>query len=426
MTSGGQHTNAIYGFASMLTNLLTSEKPTHVAAAFDVSRKTFRSERFPEYKANRASTPDEFRSQVSYLYELVSAFGIKHFAVEGFEADDVIATLAKAAEADGFEVLICTGDRDSFQLVNESTTVLYPKRGVTDLTRMTPDEVFSKYGLTPAQYPDFAALRGDPSDNLPSTPGVGEKTAAKWIVEYGSLEKLLASAQEIPGKVGESLRGNLDAIRLNHELTHLRSDMDLGNKTSDLVWDGILDSQLRGLLEKLEIKAMGERLKSLPGAAKDSGSNLKDIKSTSKSQTTNGAAVASKEVTPDELTKILVGHKSPIALDFYSADGVINEYSVALSESELYIVRSEVFGQWFTDSTIPKWVHGGKEIARKYPLKGIVFDTELAAYLINSGGRNLALSDLTERFLGTINDEIEESLFQSFDGLGAISRKILQ
>lgn len=421
MTSGGQHTNAIYGFASMLTNLLTSEKPTHVAAAFDVSRKTFRSERFPEYKANRASTPDEFRSQVSYLYELVSAFGIKRFAVEGFEADDVIATLAKAAEADGFEVLICTGDRDSFQLVNESTTVLYPKRGVTDLTRMTPDEVFAKYGLTPAQYPDFAALRGDPSDNLPSTPGVGEKTAAKWIVEYGSLEKLLASAQEIPGKVGESLRGNLDAIRLNHELTHLRSDMDLGNKTSDLVWDGILDIQLRGLLEKLEIKAMGERLKSLPGAAKVSGSNLKDIKSTSKSQTTNGAAVASKEVTPDELTKILVGHKSPIALDFYSADGVINEYSVALSESELYIVRSGVFGQWFTDSTIPKWVHGGKEIARKYPLKGIVFDTELAAYLINSGGRNLALSDLTERFLGTINDEIEESLFQSFDGLGAIS-----
>jgi DNA polymerase-1 len=195
----------------------------------------------------------------------------------------------------------------------------------------------------------------------------------------------------------------------------------LGNKTSDLVWDGILDSQLRGLLEKLEIKAMGERLKSLPGAAKDSGSNLKDIKSTSKSQTTNGAAVASKEVTPDELTKILVGHKSPIALDFSSADGVINEYSVALSESELYIVRSEVFGEWFSDSTIPKWVHGGKEIARKYPLKGIVFDTELAAYLINSGGRNLALSDLTERFLGTINGEAEESLFQSFDGLGAVA-----
>ena len=421
MTSGGQHTNAIYGFASMLTNLLTSEKPTHVAAAFDVSRKTFRSERFPEYKANRASTPDEFRSQVSYLYELVSAFGIKHFAVEGFEADDVIATLAKAAEKDGFEVLICTGDRDSFQLVNESTTVLYPKRGVTDLTRMTPDEVFAKYGLTPAQYPDFAALRGDPSDNLPSTPGVGEKTAAKWIVEYGSLENLLANAEKIPGKVGESLRGNLAAIRLNHELTHLRSDMDLGNQTSELLWAGILDGELRGLLEKLEIKAMGERLKSLPGASKVSDPVASAKSTTSKPATNNPSVLKAIELSSQDLAQLLVGRKTPIAIDFSVTDGGVNEYSVAFAEDELYLVRSNEFGNWFSDPTILKWVHGGKEIARKYPLQGIVFDTELAAYLINSGGRNLALSDLTERFLGTINGEAEESLFQYFDGLGAVA-----
>jgi len=149
VTSSGQHTNAIYGFASMLINLISSEKPTHIATAFDVSRKTFRSERFPEYKANRSSTPDEFRSQTSYLFDLVHGFGIRHFAVEGFEADDIIATLAKRAESDGFEVLICTGDRDSFQLINSTTTVLYPKRGVTDLARMTPDAVIEKYGLTP-------------------------------------------------------------------------------------------------------------------------------------------------------------------------------------------------------------------------------------------------------------------------------------
>ena len=421
MTSSGQHTNAIYGFASMLTNLLTSEKPTHVAAAFDVSRKTFRSERFPEYKANRASTPDEFRSQVSYLYELVNAFGIKHFAVEGFEADDVIATLAKAAEKDGFEVLICTGDRDSFQLVNESTTVLYPKRGVTDLTRMTPEEVFAKYGLTPAQYPDFAALRGDPSDNLPSTPGVGEKTAAKWIVEYGSLENLLGNAEKIPGKVGESLRGNLAAIRLNHELTHLRSDMDLGNQTSELLWTGILDGELRGLLEKLEIKAMGERLKSLPGASKVSDPVASAKSATSKPATNNPAVLKAIELSSQDLAKLLVDRKTPIAIDFSVTDGGVNEYSVAFAEDELYIVRSNKFGDWFSDPTILKWVHGGKEIARKYPLQGIVFDTELAAYLINSGGRNLALSDLTERFLGTINGEAEESLFHSFDGSGAVA-----
>lgn len=204
-TAVGQHTNAIYGFATMLISLIKEEKPTHIAVAFDVSRKTFRSEIFPDYKANRAKTPDEFRSQMSYLHDLVKAFGISQYEVDGFEADDILATIAKQAQQDGFETLICTGDRDSFQLVNEKTTVLYPKRGVSEMARMTPDAVQEKYGMSPAQYPDFAALRGDPSDNLPSIPGVGEKTAAKWIVEYGSLSQLLESSEKVGGKVGQSL-----------------------------------------------------------------------------------------------------------------------------------------------------------------------------------------------------------------------------
>jgi DNA polymerase-1 len=228
-TSAGQPTNAIYGFASMLINLIKEEKPTHIAVAFDVSRKTFRTERFPEYKANRASTPDEFRSQMSHINEMIDSFGIKHFEVEGFEADDIIATLAKAAESKGFETLICTGDRDSFQLVNNKTTVLYPKKGVTEMSRMTPAAVVEKYGLTPEQYPDFAALRGDPSDNLPSVPGVGEKTATKWIIDYGSLKKLLENSNEITGKVGESLRANIEIVKLNRELTHLLDDVKLSS-----------------------------------------------------------------------------------------------------------------------------------------------------------------------------------------------------
>ncbi|NDD59831.1 MAG: DNA polymerase I, partial [Actinobacteria bacterium] len=190
-TSTGQHTNAIYGFASMVMNLIRDEKPTHIATAFDVSRKTFRTEKFPEYKANRATTPDEFRSQLTYINELLDAFNIPHFELEGFEADDIIATIVDKLRPMG-EVLICTGDRDSFQLIREGVTVLYPKKGVTELARMTPAAVVEKYGLTPEQYPDFAALRGDPSDNLPSIPGVGEKTAAKWINEFGSLSSLIA------------------------------------------------------------------------------------------------------------------------------------------------------------------------------------------------------------------------------------------
>ena len=237
-TSTGQPTNAIYGFASMLINLIKEEKPTHIAVAFDVSRRTFRTEKFADYKANRASTPDEFRSQLSHINEMINGFGIKHFELEGYEADDIIATFAKAAEKKGFQTLICTGDRDSFQLVNEKTTVLYPKKGVTEMNRMTPEAVFEKYGLTPKQYPDFAALRGDPSDNLPSVPGVGEKTATKWIMDYGSLEKLLEKSDELGGKVGESLRTNIEMVKLNRELTHLLDDVKINSDIDDLAWAG--------------------------------------------------------------------------------------------------------------------------------------------------------------------------------------------
>ena len=412
VSSSGQHTNAIYGFASMLINLITAEKPTHIATAFDVSRKTFRSERFPDYKANRSATPDEFRSQTSYLFELVHGFGIRHFAVEGFEADDIIATLAKRAESEGFEVLICTGDRDSFQLINSKTTVLYPKRGVTDLARMTPDAVVEKYGLTPAQYPDFAALRGDPSDNLPSIPGVGEKTAAKWIADFGSLEKLLANVETVGGKVGDTLRANLASVELNSELTRLRSDMDIETKVSELLWDGILASELNALLDKLEIKALKDRVKALGS----SGVETVAVKVEAKE-----SKVITKEVSSDELAKLLAQRSEPIAIAFNAPDGKVLEYSVALDEANLFIVRDSKIGDWLLDSSLPKFMHGAKEISRNKPIAGLIFDTELAAYLINPGGRNLALDDLTERFLGVVNAEQEESLFSEFDGLGAIS-----
>ena len=412
-TASGQPTNAIYGFASMLINLIASEKPTHIAAAFDVSRKTFRSERFPEYKANRSATPDEFRSQTAYLFELVHAFGIRHFAVEGFEADDIIATFAKRAEKDGFQTLICTGDRDSFQLVNPNTTVLYPKRGVTDLSRMTPEEVFAKYGLTPTQYPDFAALRGDPSDNLPSIPGVGEKTAAKWIVEYGSLEKLVANAEKIPGKAGDSFRANIENVMLNHELTQLRSDMEIETPVSQLLWEGVNNLELGALLDKLEIKALKERVKSI-------GGQINSEPSTS-AVAPKKIATKVKEVTSKELSKQIESANSVIALDFHLVDGEILEYCVALDAVNAFVVRSNEFGSWFSDPKVGKIVHSGKSVSRKYPLAGIVFDTELAAYLLNPGARNLDLYDLTERFLGIVNAEQEETLFAQYEGSDATS-----
>ena len=199
-TETGQHTNAVFGFTSMLINLLRDEAPTHLAVAFDVSRKTFRSEAYAEYKAGRSATPDEFKGQVSLIEDVLAALAIPTLSLENYEADDIIATLTVGAVAKGFDVLICTGDRDALQLVNEHVTVLYPVKGVSELTRFTPAAVLEKYGVTATQYPDFAALRGDPSDNLPKIPGVGEKTVAKWIQQFGSLNDLVDRVDEVKGK----------------------------------------------------------------------------------------------------------------------------------------------------------------------------------------------------------------------------------
>ena len=259
-TTSGQSTNAVYGFTSMLINLLRDEKPTHIAAAFDVSRQTFRAERFPDYKANRSKTPDEFAGQVDITKDVLGAMGIPVMAEPGFEADDIIATLTTQAEALGYRVLVVTGDRDSLQLVTENVTVLYPKKGVSELTRFTPGEVEAKYGLSPSQYPDFAALRGDPSDNLPGVPGVGEKTATKWIVQYGSLEELVTNVDKVKGKVGDALRANLSSVVLNRELTEMVRDVPLPYTPDQLElapWDR---EKIHGLFDDLEFRVLRDRL----------------------------------------------------------------------------------------------------------------------------------------------------------------------
>jgi DNA polymerase-1 len=386
-TASGQHTNAIYGFATMLISLLKEEKPTHIAVAFDVSRKTFRTEIFPEYKANRAKTPDEFRSQMSYLHELVESFGITQFEREGFEADDIIATIAKQAEADGFEVAICTGDRDSFQLVNDKTTVLYPKRGVSEMAHMTPAAVEEKYMLTPAQYPDFAALRGDPSDNLPSVPGVGEKTAAKWIIEYGSLKELLNKADQVAGKAGESLRANLDSIAKNRELTQLIHDVPIDLSLSDLAWKPIEESKIAPLFATLEFRTLKDRL-----------GPLLNSKSAKKVEEPLALFEIAKEVTPKDATKKIMAAKGEIALLPQFTDGLLSSYSVALVSGESFTVNSGEIDEWLSDASIPKIMHDAKALARAYPVAGLIFDTEIAAYLVNPGVRNQDIASLLERW----------------------------
>jgi DNA polymerase-1 len=391
-TATGQHTNAVYGFATMLISLIKEEKPTHIAVAFDVSRKTFRTEIFPEYKANRSATPDEFRSQMSFLHDLVTAFKISQFEREGFEADDILATLSTQAQKEGMDVLICSGDRDSFQLVTEKITVLYPKRGVSDLARMTPETVFEKYGMSPSNYPDFAALRGDPSDNLPSIPGVGEKTAAKWVVEYGSISHLISQIDQVPGKVGQALRENIDSVLRNRELTQLLHDVPLNASMSDLAWDGIDEAAMYALFDQLEFRTLKDRIKPL----------VRESASLSSTETEPlmmlGFDVEENVLTPVEISKKIEKHSGPIAISYEVADEKLHRYAVALSASEAYLVHSSQMGEWAQDKSILKILHDAKTLDRTYPLAGIIFDTALAAYVVNPGVRAQELNDLLERW----------------------------
>ena len=259
-TSTGQHTNAVYGFTSMLINMLRDEQPTHVCVAFDVSRKTFRSEQYTEYKAGRSKSPDEFKGQVSLVKEVLDALRIPTTEIDGWEADDIIATLATQASDQGFEVLISSGDRDAFQLVNENVTVLYPKRGVSEIARMDPAAVEAKYGVPPRLYPDLAALVGEKSDNLPGVPGVGDKTAAKWLNQFGSLNDVIDRVNEIKGKAGESLREHLSDVIRNRQINELIRDLTLDVTVDDLVrvpWDR---EQVHTLFDSLEFRVLRERL----------------------------------------------------------------------------------------------------------------------------------------------------------------------
>ena len=396
-TAQGQHTNAIYGFATMLISLLKDEKPTHVAVAFDVSRKTFRTEIFPEYKANRAKTPDEFRSQMSYLHELVKGFGISQFEIEGYEADDIIATITKRAEKEGAEVLICTGDRDSFQLVTPQTTVLYPKRGVSEMARMTPEAVQEKYGMSPDQYPDFAALRGDPSDNLPSIPGVGEKTAAKWVVEFGSLVELLAKADSVGGKVGDSLRANIENVKRNRELTQLIHDAPIDFTIDALAWSGVTESDLTSLFEELEFRTLKDRLKVI--STGKSATPAKQVKSESEPEfSLFGSDIDSAVLTADEISKEIAKHTGAISIAYELHEDRLHRYAVALDKKTAFLIHSSEMGEWARDNTIEKIAHDAKAIARENGFTGATFDTSLAAYLVNPGVRAQEVTDLLERW----------------------------
>ncbi|MDQ1751766.1 MAG: polymerase [Pseudonocardiales bacterium] len=404
-TSTGQPTNAVFGFTSMLINLLRDEDPGYLAVAFDVSRKTFRSEQYVEYKANRSSTPEPFKGQVSLIQEVLTALRIPMLSVDGYEADDVIATLTTEACGAGFDVLICTGDRDALQLVNNQVTVLYPRKGVSELTRFTPEEVQSKYDLSPAQYPDFAALRGDPSDNLPGIPGVGEKTAAKWIREYGSLAGLVEHVDQVKGKVGEALRENLASVLRNASLTKLVRDvpLDLGvSEVGRLQWDR---DEVHQLFDNLQFRVLRERLFATLSSAEPEASE--------------GFQVDVTRVDPDQLEAWLAAHGRDgrrVGLSFGGTwgrgAGTLNSVTLAaadgsaawLEPDRLTEADDRALRDWLSDESVPKAAHDikGPLLATNqlgWTVNGVTSDTQLAAYLVQPGQRAFDLADLALRYL---------------------------
>ncbi|MFD9036356.1 DNA polymerase I [Streptomyces sp. NPDC059567] len=409
-TATGQPTNAIYGFASMLANTLRDEAPTHFAVAFDVSRKTWRSEEFPEYKANRSKTPDEFKGQVELIGELLDAMHAQRFAIDGFEADDVIATLATQAEAEGFEVLIVTGDRDSFQLITDHVTVLYPTKGVSELTRFTPEKVEEKYGLTPQQYPDFAALRGDPSDNLPGIPGVGEKTAAKWINQFGSFAELVERVDEVKGKAGQNLRDHLESVKLNRVLTEMVRDVELPRTVQDLERAPYDRTAVALVLDTLEIRnpSLRERLLAVdPGAAE-----------AQPAAPAAGVELDGTVLGAGELAPWLAEHGAePLGVatvdSWALGTGSVTEIALAAAggaaawfdTTQLDEADEKAFAAWIADPKRPKVLHNAKGALRVFPehgwsVAGITMDTALAAYLVKPGRRSFALDALSVEYLG--------------------------
>ena len=404
-TQTGLTTNAVYGFTSMLINLLRDEQPTHIGVAFDLSRQTFRRDMYPEYKANRSSAPDEFRGQVPLIQEILAALGIPSLSVENYEADDVIATLTTEATAEGYDVLICTGDRDALQLVSDQVTVLYPRKGVSDLTRYTPDAVQEKYGLSPAQYPDFAALRGDPSDNLPGIPGVGEKTAAKWVRDFGTLDVLVDRVDEVKGKVGDALRAHLAAVVQNRQLTELVKTLAVGVEPADLAvraWDR---EALHKLFDDLEFRVLRERLFATLSSAEP--------------EAEEGFEVRGGVIAPGALADWLAEHAGPgrrvgVALRATWAAGRGDVRAIALAcadgdggavdVQELTVQDEQALGNWLADPSVPKAGHDMKGAlhamrGRGWHLRGLTSDTALAAYLAKPGQRTFELDDLVLRYL---------------------------
>ncbi|MGO1921773.1 MAG: DNA polymerase, partial [Microbacterium sp.] len=397
-TKDNQHTNAIYGFLSMLVNLIKAEQPTHLAIAFDTSRHSFRTDEYPEYKATRSETPQEFRGQIPLLQDCLAAMSIPVLTKEGIEADDILATLAEQGSAQGYDVLVVSGDRDTIQLVNDEVTLLYPSvQGVSQLKRYDPVTVQERYGVRPEQYPDIAALVGETSDNLPGVPKVGEKTAVKWLTQFGSLDELLSRADEIKGVVGGNLRDHMDAVRRNRKLNRLLTDVELPVVPTDLAVVPADVQAIRDIFARLEFRTLLPRVFDAMGASEESASSEPAVDLPAPVQTTASDLVAWLDAQREEL-----------GISLASNGGTASRIGIAslteLREADWSEDTAEALRPWF-ESDAPKVFNDAKPqvkaLARSgIRIGGLTYDTLLAGWLLRPSLPDKTLTHLVDRYLG--------------------------
>ena len=439
MTPDGQHTNAVHGFISMMLNILQNEKPTHLAVAFDLSRSSFRTEEYPEYKGTRGETPPEFNGQTELLREALEAMGIITLTRENYEADDILASLADQGCAAGYRVLVVSGDRDTFQLIQDDVTILYPVKGVMNLARMNDEAVLEKYGIHAKQYPDLAALVGETSDNLPGIPGVGPKTAAKWLQQYGDLQSVLNAQNDIPGKVGESLREHRELAIRNRRLNHLVRDLDIGYTFDAFAMRPVDEARVRENFAKLHFRSLLERVLKGLGVAQ----GTKPPVSAKESQEENPAQEDPPQVVLDlpiepkdsasGLAKIY-GTKDAVSVYFDHGDEAILGVGLAVGSIRVSLQAKAFdkdFKSWLS-SPKPKIVFDAKAAERvlaqsNLSLNAVSDDPLLMAYIDNPLRRGFELEDLVAEYLGVaIGVEASDELIQESRDLSALAWYSLQ
>lgn len=424
-TSTGQHTNAVHGFVAMLINLLRNEKPTHVAVAWDLAGGTFRTTEYSEYKAGRAAIPPEFPGQIDLIKEVLDALRIVHLSKENYEADDILATLSTRATTEGFKTLLVSGDRDAMQLVNDQVTVLYPRKGVSDLARMTPEAVEEKYLVPPARYPELAALVGESADHLLGVPGVGPKTAVKWLTAYDGLENLIRQADTVKGKAGQSFRDHLDDVIRNRKLNALVRDLDLDLTLAELArhpWD---PKATRAVFDTLEFRTLWDRVRAL--ATESDADGVDEVDDT--------LEISGTVLEPRTLNDWLSTTAGRIGIDVTGswgsgsgdveavALGGVDGNAVWFDAAELSPEDEDVFAAWLADKDRPKVMHSAKGpvealAERGWEVAGLTCDTELASYLLHPDRRAHKFDDAVRTHLNVALGEAEENSDQAMLDFG--------